>query len=97
MIPSLEELKQQCRIDGDQEDSLLMTYARAAKQRAENYLNRPLYDEAVPEEVSEGLAISEDIKLAIMLAVGFWYDNRQADSLPAGFYSLLSPYRHIPL
>lgn len=99
MVPSLEELKLQCRIDVDwtEEDELLTGYVNAAKKRAENFINRPLYDERVPEDESEGLVISADIKLAIMLAAGFWYDNRTPTNLPAGFYALLGPYRFIPL
>ncbi|MBW2956627.1 head-tail connector protein [Hafnia paralvei] len=97
MTPTIEELRQQCRIDDPAEDSLLTTYAMAARKRAENYVNRKIYDNAVPEHESEGLLLSEDIKLAIMLAVGFWYSSREADEVPAGFYSLLQPYRYIPL
>lgn len=97
MTPTIEELRQQCRIDDPAEDSLLTTYAMAARKRAENYVNRKIYDNAVPEHDSEGLLLSEDIKLAIMLAVGFWYSSREADEVPAGFYSLLQPYRYIPL
>lgn len=97
MTPTIEELRQQCRIDDPAEDSLLTTYAMAARKRAENYVNRKIYEDAVPEHESEGLLLSEDIKLAIMLAVSFWYSSREADEVPAGFYSLLQPYRYIPL
>ncbi|CAI2037052.1 uncharacterized phage protein (possible DNA packaging) [Serratia fonticola] len=99
MVPSLEELKLQCRIDADwtEEDDLLKGYAGAARKRAENFINRKLYDDTVPEEDNDGLVISDDIKLAIMLAVGFWYDTRTPTNLPAGFSSLLEPYRFIPL
>jgi hypothetical protein len=99
MVPALDELKLQCRIEADwvEEDDLLLGYAYAARKRAENFINRTLYDEVVPENESQGLVISADIKLAIMLAVGYWYDNRTPTNLPAGFYSLLEPYRFIPL
>lgn len=97
MKPTIEELRLQCRIDGGEEDSLLKTYAGAAKSRAENYINRSLYDEAVPESDTDGLVITDDIKLALMLAVGFWYENRESQALPSGFKSLLEPYRFINL
>ncbi|EQB98650.1 head-tail connector protein [Photorhabdus temperata] len=97
MVPTIEELRAQCRIDTDEEDSLLTTYAKAARQRAENFINRPLFDDRVPDDISEGLVITDDIKLAIMLAVGFWYENREPKALPAGFKNLLEPYRFIPL
>ncbi|MGX8943244.1 head-tail connector protein [Symbiopectobacterium sp. Eva_TO] len=99
MVPTIDELRNQCRIDSDDatEDQMLTLYCLAAKGRAENYINRKLYDAAVPENESEGLVISPDIKLALMLAVGFWYENREAQSLPSGFFSILEPYRFIPL
>ncbi|KZQ32623.1 head-tail connector protein [Enterobacter kobei] len=96
-MPTLEELRGQCRVDSEDEDDLLQLYAAAAKQRAESYLCRKLYDETVPDEDPEGLVIGDDVKLAIMLAVGFWYSSREASVLPQGFYLLIQPYRYIPL
>ncbi|MBD2810493.1 phage gp6-like head-tail connector protein [Xenorhabdus sp. Vera] len=98
-FPTLEQLKQQCRLDSGTpaEDDLLNTYARAAIRRAENYLNRRLYEDAVPDSDPDGLQVSEDVTLAIMLTVGYWYENREAQSLPTGFKALLEPYRYIPL
>lgn len=53
-LPTLEKLRMQCRIDedNDQEDELLLTYLQAAKKRAENYINRNLYDSNIPESES---------------------------------------------
>ncbi|MDX7988772.1 phage gp6-like head-tail connector protein [Xenorhabdus sp. 12] len=98
-FPTLDLLRQQCRIDSDNhtEDNLLDTYARAAIKRAESYLNRRLYENAVPKEDQDGLLATDDVALAIMLAVGYWYENREAQSLPTGFKALLEPYRFIPL
>ncbi|PHM31293.1 head-tail connector protein [Xenorhabdus innexi] len=98
-FPTLEQLKQQCRLDEDTtvEDDLLKTYAQAAIKRAENYLNRRLYEEAVPATDPDGLVVSDDVTLAIMLTVGYWYENREAQSIPMGFKALLEPYRYIPL
>ncbi|AOR64859.1 head-tail connector protein [Pectobacterium wasabiae] len=99
MIPTVKELRNQCRIDSDDasEDEVLTLYCAAAKRRAENYINRTLHDDSAPENDSEGLVISPDIKLALMLAVGFWYENREAQNLPTGFFVILEPYRFIPL
>ncbi|EQA5332756.1 head-tail connector protein [Proteus mirabilis] len=98
-LPTLEKLKQQCRLDEDNtfEDELLKTYLMAAKQRAEGYINRHLYEENIPEEDPDGLLITDDIELALMLAVGNFYENRETAILPAGFKLLLDPYRHINL
>ncbi|MBF0693329.1 phage gp6-like head-tail connector protein [Providencia alcalifaciens] len=96
-LPTLEKLKAQCRIDDDNatEDDLLITYMQAAKKRAENYVNRTLYDGDIPESDPDGLQISEDIELAIMLAVGHFYENRETTGMSAGFKALLEPYRYI--
>ncbi|MDE1496909.1 head-tail connector protein [Xenorhabdus bovienii] len=98
-FPTLELLRQQCRIDSDNhtEDDLLDNYARAAIKRVENYLNRRLYEQAVPKGDPDGLLATDDVTLAIMLAVGYWYENREAQTLPTGFKALLEPYRFIPL
>ncbi len=105
MKPSIKQLRLQCRLDddNDSDDELLTLYAGAARRKAENFTNRTLYDESIPEGQSEGLLVSDDVMLAIMLAVGHWYENREdtADiqkvSIPLGFKALLEPYRFIPL
>ncbi|MBS0878584.1 MULTISPECIES: head-tail connector protein [unclassified Tatumella] len=97
MSPTVEEVRLHCRIDDDAEDSLLTAYITAAASRAGNYLNRTLYADEVPDTDSDGLLIAGEIKQALLLAVGFWYGNREAQALPDGFYLLLAPYRYIPL
>lgn len=96
-LPTIEELRLQCRIDIDDEDPLLLGYLTAAKEKASNYLNRNLYEADIPDEDKEGLIITPIIKLALMLAVGFWYDTRELKKVPQGFYDLLSDYRISPM
>ncbi|HCR1107419.1 TPA: phage gp6-like head-tail connector protein [Klebsiella aerogenes] len=102
MIPSLDEIKAQCRLDDTGEDSLLTMYAEAARERAENYLNRRLYDKEVPEEDENGLVITPAIKLALLLIIGHWYENREGSliggmsEIPFGFTGLLRDYRRGP-
>jgi len=106
MIPSLEEIRSQCRIDSDddQEDKLLTIYAKAARSKAQHFVNRTLYDESVPDSDPDGQAIVDDIKLAMLLLVGHWYENREpvnigniSTTLPYGFEALLEPYRIFPM
>lgn len=99
MIPSLEELRIQCRIDDDsqEEDKLLELYASAAREEAEKYLNRRIYDEQVPPDDLDGIVITASIKLRIMQIVNFWYDNRdQQDVTPKFFHDGLRNYRLQP-
>lgn len=105
MSTIIAKLRSQCRIDSDDEvedDLLLLQYA-AARRRAENFINRKLYENEVPETDSDGLLIADDILLALMLLVGHWFNSREEASdvnkmsIPFGFTSLLEPYRFIPL
>ena len=72
MMPTLEELRVQCRIDDDneQENALLMMYLAAAREEAEKFLNRTLHDETVPDQDTTGLVITPLIKLRLMQLVG---------------------------
>ncbi|WP_340619626.1 head-tail connector protein [Xenorhabdus siamensis] len=97
LLPTIEELRLQCRLDSDEEDALLQAYLEAAREKAINYLNRNFYEEAVPESDPEGLVLSPLIKLALMLAVGFWYETRDPKRLPPGFRDLLDDYRIKPV
>lgn len=105
MSTTIEKLRAQCRIDIDDttEDESLMLYYGAARRKAENFINRNLYEDEVPETDPDGLLIADDILLALMLLVGHWFNSREEASdvnkmsIPFGFTSLLEPYRFIPL
>ncbi|HEF0040832.1 TPA: phage gp6-like head-tail connector protein [Citrobacter freundii] len=105
MKPSIAELRQQCRIDSDDvsEDQTLAIYLSAAKFHAEKLVNRSLYDTSIPDNDPDGIIISDDIKLALMLLVSHWYENREpvnigniTSTLPFGVQALLGPYRKHP-
>ncbi|SXF83118.1 head-tail connector protein [Klebsiella variicola] len=101
----IEKLRAQCRIDTDDttEDESLTLYYGSARRKAENFINRNLYEDEVPETDPDGLVIADDILLALMLLVGHWFNSREEASdvnkmsIPFGFTSLLEPYRFIPL
>ncbi|WP_437891132.1 head-tail connector protein [Phytobacter sp. V91] len=106
MSTTIEILRAQCRIDSDDstEDEMLLIYFGSAKRKAENFINRKLYETEVPESDPDGLLIENDVLLALLLLSGHWYENREqvnvgniVTSFPFGFESLLEPYRYIPL
>ncbi|EOA0097279.1 head-tail connector protein [Klebsiella aerogenes] len=105
MSTTIEKLRAQCRIDIDDttEDESLTLYYGAARRKAENFINRNLYEDEVPETDPDGLVIADDVLLALMLLVGHWFNSREEASdvnkmsIPFGFTSLLEPYRFIPL
>lgn len=103
-LPTIEELKQQVNVDHDDDDNLLLTYSSAAKTTIENYINRKLYEDSVPDDCSNGMVINNVIKVAILMLVAHWYDNREAVAvnssavvLPLAYQMLINPYRVIPL
>lgn len=104
MKPSIQELRYQCRIDSDDntEDVMLTLYLNASLKHAEKITNRHLYDSDVPDYDPNGLVVEDDIKLALMLLVSHWYENREpvssdsVNTIPFGVDAILKQYRKIP-
>ncbi|MEI9860215.1 head-tail connector protein [Enterobacter bugandensis] len=107
MLLSPEEIKAQLRLDEDytDEDKLLELLGRAVQARTENFLNRRLYavETGVPADDPEGLILSDDIRMGMLLLVTHFYENRstvtevEKTELPMSFNWLVGPYRYIPL
>lgn len=106
MLLSTEEIRTWLRLDEDADEaSLLQLLGSAAQKRTETYLNRKLYapDETLPESDPDGLVMTDEVKLAMLLLVAHFYENRVSVSevekmaLPMGFNWLVGPYRYIPL
>lgn len=102
-FPTIDEIKQHCRIDFDDEDTLLAIYLSASISKAENFINRVLKERLDDIENETDLLVTQDIKLALLLIIGHWYANREDTSvgefksIPMGFKALLEPYRYIPI
>lgn len=102
---TLEEIKQQCRVELDftEDDALLTAIGNAAQVRTETRINRKLYAEVIPGMNPDGLVMPADIKQALLLLVGYWYENRVAvndfeqTEAPLAYNWLVDPYRYIPL
>jgi len=100
---SLEQVKYQCRIEQDEneEDVLLEGYIRAARSHCQAWLDRTIYETAVPSDDPDGVINNDSIDQAMLLLVGHWYANREAvtDSnmteVPLGVHHLLQPYRRM--
>ncbi|MEM6050522.1 head-tail connector protein [Erwinia sp. P7711] len=103
MLLTLEEIKTQCRLESDftDEDSHLELLALAAEAKATTYLNRNLYKTLVdiPDLDLDGMVITEDIRLGLLMLVSHWYENRSSvteiekTETPMAFYFLLQPRR----
>jgi len=103
MLLTLDEIKMQCRLEPDftEEDRLLELLALAAEAKATTYLNRNLYKtlDEIPETDTDGMVITEDIRLGLLLVVCHWYENRSSvteiekTETPQAFEFLLYPRR----
>lgn len=110
---TLDTIKLHVRLELDfaADDSLLNTYAGAAKVLVENQTGRALYEteQDIPlddegEPIEKGLVINDAIHAAMLLLIGHWYANREsvvvgltASELPMAVKALISPYSHFNL
>ncbi len=99
---TLEEVKQHCRIDFDEDDELLCSYITAAREWVEGFLNMKLVSNN--EGNADPIEVKQTWKQAIMLLVGHWYANRENTStwaslkeIPFGVKDLLWLDRNVPV
>ena len=97
---TLEEVKQHCRIDFDEDDELLCSYITAAREWVEGFLNIQL----ITDEGNSAPEVKQSWKQAILLLVGHWYANRENTStwaslkeIPFGVKDLLWLDRNVPI
>ena len=97
MIISLEEAKTHLRIEHDEEDEYLNGLILQAQAAAEDYC-RVSFEPYLNENGDE-VDAPEPVRLALLLFVGFYYENRDIPDMTTykatrmAFDSLLYPYR----
>lgn len=102
---TLPQIKQQLRLDDDfdDEDEILVIYGNSSERVAVKFLNRNVYNDAVPDSDPDGIVITDDIRLAMLMTVSHWYKNRgpvtpfEQSDIPMTWRFLLNPYRIIPI
>lgn len=88
MIVTVEEVKTHLRIQHDEEDDYIETLIAQAQATAEDYCRVEFGDEA-----------AEPVRLAVLLMIGHYYENREPgdniaySTMRASFQNLLYPYR----
>lgn len=75
-----ELAKMHMKIDGNEEDALVMLYIEAAEQYVTHYIGKPL---------SELIPFPADLKLAILRLVAFYYEVRNIATF--GLSSQIAP------
>ena len=67
-------VKQQIRVDHDDEDLLIQSYIDAAKAHIEQHCDRKIVN-GEPQSDKE-MAVTPDVQQALLLLVGHWYAHR---------------------
>lgn len=103
---TLDEVKQQCRVEHDFEDDLLATLLNAAKGTIESITNRQLFERLPPNPPDNALELNHEIKIAVLMLAAYYYENRsgwnEANAapnfdIPPTVERLVSPHRWITL
>ncbi|VVE28280.1 hypothetical protein PPN31114_03517 [Pandoraea pneumonica] len=81
--------------------------AKAAQRKIENDTGRKLYpaEEKLPEDAPESaMAVTEDVRVAMLMLIGHWYEHREAVgdgaqlyTVPLAYEALVGPYRWFSL
>ncbi len=75
----IEQLKQQSRIDFDDDDQLLIGYAEAALAHVEMHCDRTLVMPVPGVDLAEDqMELTADVWQAVLMLVAHWYSNREA-------------------
>ena len=76
---TLAQVKLNLRIDHDDEDSLIEALIGAAFDAFEQSTNRKLYaaGSTIPNDVLNGIYVSDSIIQGAYLLIGHWYKNRE--------------------
>lgn len=86
----LDDVKLHCRVDNDQEDSLLLIYIAAALEVCQKHIGK---------HFDNGLEFTPAIRAGCLMYIGMLYENREAVSdlnlkeVPFAVSSLWSVYR----
>lgn len=107
MLLKEEEIKSHLRLDDGlySDGDFLKLLAQAVQKRTETYLNRKLYapEETIPEDEPDGMHLTDDVRLAMLMLVSHFYENRSTITdvekleTPMSFRWLAGPYRIVPL
>lgn len=101
----LKLVKEHCRLEPDfsADDNLLKVFIGAAKKHVEKSTRRTLYASASDpgyEDDEDRLLLDDDVRTAMLLLIGHWYENREASvigqsvaKLPLAVESFLQPHR----
>jgi len=97
----LAKAKLHCRVDHDDEDTLIQAYIDAANEQVQVNLDRRVIATEAERENETDLIDNKTLDTARLLFVGHLYANREAttqqavNELPLGYWALIQPYRNM--
>lgn len=96
----LSKAKLHCRIDHDEEDTLIQGYIDAADVVIQINLDRKVVATEADRIDENDLVDNKALDAARLLFVGHLYMNREATTqavveLPLGYWALIQPYRNM--
>lgn len=102
---TLDDVKYQCRIDHDAEDTLLNLYINASYRAVEKFTDKTLFFDEIPSDVDKdrSILLDYDINQACLMLIAHWYANRETvmanmvnvAQMPFAVAFLLQPYRRM--
>lgn len=96
---TLEEIKNYLKVEHNEDDALIDSMILAAVKHCEAFLGRPLSEQNMTQE--EMWTVPETVKLAVLMLVAHWYENRgvvlnkTTGEIAYSVSALLWPYRRI--
>ena len=100
MILSVDEVKTHLRIQHDEEDDYIESLVKQAQAAAEEYC-RVSFESEVLDPAVEPAPIPETVRLAVLLMVSHYYENRDNPekqvyiTMRMTFENLLYPHRNV--
>lgn len=96
----LPKAKLHCRIDHDEEDTLVQGYIDAADVQIQANLDRKVIATEAERVDENDLVDNKALDAARLLFIGHLYANREATTqatieLPLGYWALIQPYRNM--
>ncbi|PIT17860.1 head-tail connector protein [Snodgrassella alvi] len=106
---TVKQIRDNQRLDTDEEDQLLELIGSAAEAHVIAYLNRPVYVDGDEKRAAEeagaedGIVVTPDIILSMLITAGYFYAHREDlgraenAAVPVNAHNLLDLHRKRPM